>query len=133
MASTCPPCIQEIEELKEVWETYGDEVTIISISILPSVDTPESLAKLAEKHSAEWTFAIDSTGSAKMAAFVTRIPRILILDPFGSVVFDHAGFVDSSILIREIRAVMEYPTAEPVPLLPPATQREAVASRAYPR
>ena len=77
MATWCSPCRAEIDELKEVYENYGGEVTIISVDV-DFKETKELLAQYRKEVGADWDFAVDDIGLSQQYN-VRSIPTLAIL------------------------------------------------------
>lgn len=56
MATWCGPCVVQMVHLKQVYDNYGDQVTIMSIDVDPN-ETNETIRKFKASHGDEWIFA----------------------------------------------------------------------------
>lgn len=84
-ATWCPYCVDEIPELKEVYEKYQDD----DIEVI-YVDVQESLKKVssfAQKHSLPYTVLLDETGSVAGQYNVRGIPHNVLIDKEGLIVY----------------------------------------------
>lgn len=89
-ASWCGPCVAAIPELREVWESNKDILTVIGISL---DDSKQEWAKAVEKHAVPWLDLNAPTGSEILGCFhVTTIPRQIIVSPDGIVIASWEGF-----------------------------------------
>lgn len=105
MATWCAPCRDQMEELKKVYEQYGDEVRIISVDMDPR-ESAELLSDYRNEVGATWEFAIDDNGTFNnYRNFLGGIPTIVILKD-GERVYRHIGVTYSDDLIREIEKVL---------------------------
>lgn len=101
MATWCVPCRLEVGHLKEVQRAYGDRVAILSVG----VDRDESLADLdafAERYGATWPHALDRDGKLAQAYGLRIIPKLVVIDPEGNVVFEREGEVLPAAIARAI-------------------------------
>jgi cytochrome oxidase Cu insertion factor (SCO1/SenC/PrrC family) len=99
MATGCPVCGQQIDQLKKIADEYSDQVVIISISVQ---DSSETLRQYVEKHGIGWIVARDPLGIAFYEYGVKVIPTTVIIDQEGHIAFRHEGFVSASTLAEEI-------------------------------
>ncbi len=106
MAIRCPPCVQEMGELKEIRQNYYSKgVKIISIDV-DDEDTVEQLSQFKSYYDCPWTFAAggDRVG-ATYNVWVeggTGVPTLYIIDKQGIITFRHEGFTGYSTLSSEI-------------------------------
>ncbi|MDY6985352.1 MAG: TlpA disulfide reductase family protein [Candidatus Thermoplasmatota archaeon] len=103
MSTTCPPCKDQINELKKVYGQYGDEVRIISVNI--ARESAGIIADYKREMGADWEFAIDDNGTSFKYGLVFATPTTVILKD-GERVYRHVGVTSSSDLIREIEKVL---------------------------
>lgn len=101
MATWCLPCRLEVAHLREVQAVYGDRVAIISIGADPT-ETNAQLDAFAEKYGATWPHGIDRDGRIGRAYGLNIIPKLVILDPEGKVVFVREGEVLPGAIARVI-------------------------------
>ena len=86
----CGPCIMALPEMKEISETYSENLTIISISL----DTEDWWKEAMASHEMPWVNIRDSKGWGGLAASygVNGIPNYVIISPEGKVVDKWAGY-----------------------------------------
>jgi len=101
MATSCPICRSEMLELREVWDAYGGEVVMISISVDPFSDTDDLLRSYASSYGANWMWARDVVGATAIYR-VSGTPTTFIIDQEGRIRYRHAGYTDASIFLDEI-------------------------------
>ncbi len=99
MATWCNPCADMMENLVEIKNKYPDLV-IISIDVDPT-ESIEKLMEFREKFRAEWIFTIDD-GEISKKYGVVGIPKTIVIDASGRMVFSHIGVVSVSKLSSEI-------------------------------
>ena len=105
-ASWCSPCKPEMAELKEIRTTYPQEqLTIISVSFDPSMDTDDVLRSLAANVSADWILARDTVGASDKYG-VSIAPTIFLIDRSGGIRYSHTGLTRSKILTPEINQLL---------------------------
>jgi len=102
MATWCGPCVREIEHLKAIHETYGDEVVLISISL----ESKEQLEAFAAQHNITWTIARDTTGELSNRFHVLQIPTLVLIDQKGEVQVQYVGTTPASTLSQRIDALL---------------------------
>jgi len=96
-ATTCKPCIQELDALCEVFEDWK----AISDFKVVAVSTDDSRAALRVRSMAEgreWPFEVllDKNQELKRAMNVNSIPFLFVLDRTGRVVYSHCGYTPGS-------------------------------------
>lgn len=109
MATWCGPCKLEVAHLREVQALHGENVVILSVSVEPT-DTIADLEAFGAEYGATWPYAIDRDGKVKQAMEMRIIPKLVILDPEGIVVFEREGEVLPAAITRVID-----PGASPAP------------------
>ncbi len=92
-ATTCKPCIQELDALSEVYEDWKEKLDFKVVA----VSTDDSRAALRARSMAEgreWPFELllDKNQELKRAMNVNSIPFLFILDKTGKVVYSHCGY-----------------------------------------
>ena len=86
----CGPCIMALPEMKEILETYSDNLTIISVSL----DTDNWWKEAMTKYDMPWINIRDPKSFGGLAANygVTGIPNYVMISPEGKVVDKWMGF-----------------------------------------
>jgi thiol-disulfide isomerase/thioredoxin len=105
MATWCGPCRLQIPHFKVVWEKYGSKIVLISIDVDPRESTEVLRAFVQQFPYATWIWTRDTANLAE-AYQVTAIPKTVIIDQKGYLMFTHTGVTDASILIQEIDHLM---------------------------
>ena len=100
MATWCAPCKLEVAHLREVQARHPDAV-ILSIGVDPQETIVEHDA-FQEKYGATWPYAIDRDGKLKQAMGMRIIPKLVVVDPEGIVVFEREGEVLPAAITRAI-------------------------------
>jgi len=105
MATSCPICRSEIPELKKVWDAYGGEVVMLSISVDPFSDTDDALRSYASSYEADWIWARDVVGATADYG-VSGTPTTIIIDQEGQVRYRHVGYTDASIFLKDLEGLV---------------------------
>ena len=101
MATWCPPCIEEMGHLKEIYNEFdSSDVLIMSID-LDTTETNEELRRFKDDYGDDWIFARDTDGVGDKYN-VDSIPTIVIIDKNGEIAYQNVGLTSSSDLLNEI-------------------------------
>ena len=101
----CSPCLEEIPHLQSLYEEFGEDLIIISISVSPSFDTVEKLQQFRQEHEIDWIIARDTIGIYDEYD-VQYIPTLVIIDQEGYIQHRHVGLTDESVLREEIYEII---------------------------
>lgn len=83
-ASWCAPCIDEIPNLKKIYEEYkGDNFEILGLAVW---DKPEHTKKALEKKRTPWPQIIDAQSIPTDLYNINSIPQIMLFAPDGTLV-----------------------------------------------
>ena len=92
MATTCAPCKNIADDvLTPLYEDYKDDDSVIIISLSVGEDTPEGLLAYGEEHGYHWAHALDINKEAFEKYNGMKIPKVVIIDPDGNIVFDQSS------------------------------------------
>ena len=92
MATTCSPCKDIADDmLVPLHEKYKDDPGVVIISLSVGEDTPEGLLAYAEDNGYEWTHALDINKEAFEAYNGIKIPKVVIIDPSGDLVYEKSS------------------------------------------
>jgi thiol-disulfide isomerase/thioredoxin len=107
-ATWCGPCRQTMPKIDTLHQSYADQgVEVIAVS---NEDHP-TVQKFAETSLFKYPKYIDSDGSAFEAFGVQTIPRLVIIDRAGRIVFDHEGVhIEMSTLRRIVEEALDRPS-----------------------
>jgi thiol-disulfide isomerase/thioredoxin len=111
MGARCPPCQQEMFELKKISENYShDQVTIISINVWVSLG--ENAALVQELIDAfdeqvgielDWIFGLDDASATIGNAYTQGgVPTVHIIDQNGNLYYSHYEYTDYSTMASKI-------------------------------
>ncbi len=105
MFADCPGCRKGMPHLKEVYEKYGDDIVILSVSDVEGSQERSDLRDLKEEVGAEWVFGqIDPEVTVEYS--VDLYPTYFIIDKEGYVTFK-SSHADADKLSEEIDKVKE--------------------------
>lgn len=111
MATWCIACVEEVETLKNVEASYGDEIEIVSISLDIVSDTEERLSEFKQELGIDWTVARDTEQQNffleyGLEDYGAYLPIIVIADRDGYVRFRDMGGTGEKTLTRIIDDLM---------------------------
>lgn len=94
-ATWCGPCKSEFPALQNSLIAYSDTVSCVAISV---TDPKSEVAKFKGENG--YTFSMAEAGAGGLAPLFgmvgsVSVPRTLMIDRYGVVVFDHTGGIDS--------------------------------------
>jgi rhodanese-related sulfurtransferase/thiol-disulfide isomerase/thioredoxin len=113
MATWCGYCNKQNVHYKTIHEKYGEDVTIISISINTTPENSEALEEYVKEQDAQWMWAGSTTNLTKNYN-IQKIPTNIIIDQMGYVWARNIGIIDSSTLEKEIEQLKSYWGPEPI-------------------
>lgn len=110
-ATTCKPCIRELDAINELLPDWLDEAKFRVVAV--SIDDNRFTAKarsLVEGHG--WTDYValyDKNQELMRAMNVTLTPQVFVLDGKGKIVYSHTGYTPGSEneLIEKIKGIEE--------------------------
>jgi peroxiredoxin len=106
MATWCGACHQQITELEDVWSTFSDQITIVSIDI-DSLESEETLREYVQEYqNASWIWAKD-TIHLSHTYWSTAIPLSVIIDSEGFIQYSHIGVTSAATLGNEITQILD--------------------------
>lgn len=101
MATWCGPCRLEVAHLQAVQRAYGDDVAILSIGSDPT-ETDAELDQFAIDYGASWPHGLDRDAKMGRAYGLNIIPKLVIINPQGVVVFAREGEVLPAVIQRVV-------------------------------
>ena len=103
-ASWCPPCKDEMPDLQESWETYGDRgVGFVGVAYQDELQAVE--AALAE-FGTTYPVGVDEGDRVAGLYGITGIPETFIVDQQGRVAYVRVGAVTAEMLSVELDALL---------------------------
>jgi thiol-disulfide isomerase/thioredoxin len=104
-ATWCPPCREEIPEMIDLANRYGDRLQIVGVSEDDDA-TPEEVREFARNEKINYPIVMGSNGLSKEYGGVPALPTSFLVDTNGRVVQKHVGLYPVSVYDREIRALL---------------------------
>lgn len=92
-ATWCKPCIQELDNINDVFPTWKKETGVKFIAV--SIDDSRNIAKVAPiAKSRGWMYdiLIDYNGDFKRALNVNTIPHTFLLNKKGEIIWQHNSY-----------------------------------------
>ena len=92
-ATWCAPCKKELNAIAEVYEDWQEDYNMQLIAV--TIDDQRMLSKVPGIVSTNWwdyTVLADEDSSLRNALNITTIPRTLLVDNEGNVLYDHNGY-----------------------------------------
>lgn len=91
-ATWCPPCVMEIPDIQKLYETYGDTLEVVGVS----VDTDEAaVADFIAKNGLTYTLGIDPTMSLLMTTYPSQyIPLSVFVNPQSVITYMDANILE---------------------------------------
>lgn len=105
-ATWCQPCLKFLPELDKLLEKY-DNLTVFAVS----TDKPrkaDEVKRLVKSFQFKFTTLLDTNGDLQRILNITSIPRTILLNAEGEIVYDHTGYVtgDEKKLEEEISKLL---------------------------
>ena len=109
-ATWCKPCILELNNINEVYETWQEEtgVKIIAVSIDDSRNS-RKVAPFVRGRGWDYEVYLDENGDLKRAMNVNNPPHTFLLNGDGEIVYEHNGYAvgDEDILYKKIKKLVK--------------------------
>jgi peroxiredoxin len=105
MAAWCTSCKQEEHNLKQVHETFGDGVRLISIDMDPDRDSMQDLQQFKEEYGGEWTHAM-GTKDLIQSYRLTSLDTTYIIDQNGVSTYKDSNVTSASTFEREFKKLL---------------------------
>lgn len=105
MATWCGACHQQVNQLVDVWSSFGDQITIISIGI-DTQESEQTLRDYVQRYpNASWIWAKD-TIHLSHTYWSTAIPLTVIIDSEGIIQYSTVGVAYATVLSNEITPLL---------------------------
>ena len=105
-ASWCPPCVREMPEFQQVFESLGGEVAFLGLS---QDQTPEDALALVERtgvtYDVGWDLDLEVYGATESIA----MPTTAFVSPSGELLDTFAGVLDTESLAELVENVLGVP------------------------
>jgi thiol-disulfide isomerase/thioredoxin len=103
-ATWCPPCRQEIPELKELQSRYKNQLQIVGVSL---DDAPtQQVWEFAKREGINYSIVMGSAEITKEYGGVPALPTNFLIGPDGKVVQKHVGLYPLGVYDTEVRALL---------------------------
>jgi thiol-disulfide isomerase/thioredoxin len=104
-ATWCPPCIEEIPSFIELQNRFGPEgFSVIGLSV--DQGGGSAVAKLVKKSKINYPVLMADSEIMENFGGVYGIPVSFLVNKEGNVVKKYPGYVPESILIRDIKSIL---------------------------
>lgn len=100
MQTTCPACIRQEPNLRELRSKFGGDVVTVIVSVNPA-DTDSVLRKHRDENLVGW-IAMRDKSEVYTQYSVDSTPTIFIIDRNGYIQYKHVGVTESAILVSEV-------------------------------
>jgi len=105
-ATWCPPCIQEIPNLIEVQNEFGPKkFSVVGLSVDQGGST--LVKKLVEKKKINYPVMMADSRVTSDFGGVYGIPTSFLVNSRGNVVKKYTGYIPHSVLIKDIKQVLQ--------------------------
>lgn len=92
-ATWCKPCIQELDNINEVFPTWVKETKVKFVAV--SIDDARNIAKvvpIANSRGWKYQILIDYNGDFKRALNVNNIPHTFLVNRNGDIIWQHNSY-----------------------------------------
>lgn len=103
-ATWCPPCREEIPELKELQSRYKDQLQVIGVSL--DDEPAQQVAQFMVRAGINYSVVMGSPEITQEYGGVPALPTNFLIDRRGRVVQKHVGLYPLSVYDTEIRALL---------------------------
>jgi len=106
MATWCPPCVQQMEQLESVVNEFKNQIVVISIDV-DTTETKTDIVSKFGKYTNKWIFLIDNYKEHVASTYqVDAIPKIVIISQNGNIYYSHVGYTDYSTISGKIKELL---------------------------
>lgn len=108
-ATWCPPCKAEMPHLeKEVWQRFRDDEEFAMVSVARE-ESAKEVGPFVVEYKVTWPFALDPKREAYAKYATAYIPRNVVVDRTGTVIYQSQGFerADFDAMIEVIAAELD--------------------------
>ena len=109
-ASWCPPCTDELPYFERLRQTYGDRLTLITVS---NESPGTAQAYLERMHYTDLPLIEDPSSKIFDAYKIPPIPDTVVLDASGNVTYVSVGGLSWKELQQAVDHVLDPPTTQP--------------------
>lgn len=105
MAAWCTSCKQEEHNLKQVHETFGDDVRLMSIDMDPDRDSMKNLRQFKQQYGGDWIHAM-GTKELIQTYRLTSLDTTYIIDQTGVTTYTDSDVTSSSQYKSEFKTLL---------------------------
>lgn len=99
-ATWCPPCVEELPELADFYDSYSDEVMILGMNYELDKDS-ETITDFSDGFGVSYPNVLYPKNQAAFDSMNIRVlPTTLIFDPNGEEILAHEGIVTKEMLTK---------------------------------
>ncbi len=105
-ATWCPPCIQEIPNLIEVQNEFGPKkFSVVALSVDQNGKT--AVKRMVEKKNINYPVMMADNSVTRDFGGVYGIPTSFLVNKKGNVVKKYTGYISHSVLVNDIKQVLQ--------------------------
>ena len=107
-ATWCAPCVKEIPDIAEFAKEQGDKVRVVGIALdwvegdKPTANDERKIKAFAKKVAHNYPLALGNEATEKFFGKVKGLPKTIVYNPEGKVVFEKTGPVTKQLLTRVV-------------------------------
>ena len=107
MATWCKPCKEVADNsLKPLYETHEGDSRVLIVSVSVGDDTLDDLRDYMAERGYAWPHAVDPNNEILTTYSATNIPKVVVIDMDGKVVFEQQGTINSDELANIVDAAL---------------------------
>jgi peroxiredoxin len=108
-ATTCRPCVEELPDLRRLYEQYSPSGFELVAVAMP-YDPPLYVQQFVKERGLPWPVVLDVDGAVARAFGVAYAPSAFLVDPEGRIVYQQIGKLDTE---RTRRMIENMPSIAP--------------------
>lgn len=104
-ATWCPPCMQEVPDLIDLQDQYGDKAfSVVALSV--DQGGPKVVKRLIERRFINYPVLMADGATARDFGGVVGIPTSFLINSRGTIVKTYPGYVSHAVLENDIKKIM---------------------------
>jgi thiol-disulfide isomerase/thioredoxin len=103
-ATWCPPCREEIPELRELQSRYKDQLQVVGVSL--DDEPAQQVAQFVARAGINYSIVMGNAEMVKEYGGVPALPTNFLIDQRGRVVQKHVGLYPLNVYDTEVRALL---------------------------
>lgn len=107
-ATTCPPCVEELPDLRRLYEAMQPRGLELLAVAMP-YDPPLYVEKFTHRHELPWPVILDVDGTVSRSFGVAHVPTAFLIGPGGEILFQQSGKLDTARVARIIETLLPPP------------------------